>query len=117
MVAFHNRRLAKISATRNRQTRRASFGHELARPAMIDVLLRDLRQPEYIHVLINPLPVYGLATGLIGLLAALLLRSRPAEIATLILVLITAASAWPVYEFGEQAYDRVDRKSTRLNSR
>ncbi|HEY6111118.1 MAG TPA: hypothetical protein VIV62_01255 [Chthoniobacterales bacterium] len=74
---------------------------------MIDVLLRDLRQPEYIHVLINPLPVYGLATGLIGLLAALILRSRPAQIATLILVLITAASAWPVYEFGEQAYDRV----------
>ena len=27
---------------------------------MIDILLRDLRQPEYIHVLINPLPLYGL---------------------------------------------------------
>jgi hypothetical protein len=74
---------------------------------MMDVLLRDLRQPEYIHVLINPLPVYGLATGLIGLVAALILRSRPAQIAALILVLITAASAWPVYEFGEQGYDRV----------
>jgi disulfide bond formation protein DsbB len=74
---------------------------------MMEVLLRDLRQPEYIHVLINPLPVYGLATGLIGLGAALILRSRPAQIATLILVLLTAASAWPVYEFGEQGYDRV----------
>ena len=74
---------------------------------MIEALLRDWRQPEYIHVLINPLPVYGLATGLIGLLIALILRSRPAQIATLIIVLVTAASAWPVYEFGEQAYDRV----------
>jgi hypothetical protein len=74
---------------------------------MMEVLLRDLRQPEYIHVLINPLPVYGLATGLIGLAAALIMRSRPAQIATLILVLVTAASAWPVYEFGEQGYDRV----------
>jgi hypothetical protein len=74
---------------------------------MIEALLRDWRQPEYIHVLINPLPVYGLAVGLIGLLIALILRSRPAQIATLIIVLVTAASAWPVYEFGEEAYDRV----------
>jgi hypothetical protein len=74
---------------------------------MIETLLRDLRQPEYIHVLINPLPVYGLGLGLIGLIMALLLRSRPAKIATLTIVLLSAASAWPVYEFGEQGYDRV----------
>ncbi len=54
---------------------------------MIDVILRDLRQPEYIHVLINPLPVYGLAMGLLGLIVAFFLRSRPAQIATLIIVL------------------------------
>jgi|ERR1051326_1158910 disulfide bond formation protein DsbB len=74
---------------------------------MIDAILRDLRQPEYIHVLLNPLPVYGLTIALLGLIAALVLRSRPAQIATLILVLICSASAWPVYEFGEQAKDRV----------
>ena len=74
---------------------------------MIDAILRDLRQPEYIHVLINPLPVYGLAMGLLGLIIAFFLKSRPAQIVALIIVLITAASAWPVYEFGEQAYDRV----------
>ena len=74
---------------------------------MIDTLLRDLRQPEYIHVLINPLPIYGLAMGWIGLVIALFLRSRRAQIATLTIVLISAASAWPVYEFGQQAYDRV----------
>src|SRR5213082_781069 len=70
-------------------------------------LLRDLRQPEYIHVLLNPLPVYGLLTGLIGLVIALILKSRRAQIATLALVLISSASAWPVYEFGQQGYDRV----------
>jgi hypothetical protein len=74
---------------------------------MIDAILRDLRQPEYIHVLINPLPVYGLAIGLVGLIVAFFLRSRRAQIATLILVLICSASAWPVYEFGQQAKDRV----------
>ena len=29
-------------------------------PPMIEALLRDFRQPEYLHVLLNPLPVYGL---------------------------------------------------------
>src|SRR5256714_12271576 len=74
---------------------------------MIDAIPRDLRQPEYIHVLINPLPVYGLAMGLLGLTVAFFLRSRRAQIVTLIIILVSAASAWPVYEFGEQAYDRV----------
>jgi hypothetical protein len=74
---------------------------------MIDAILRDLRQPEYIHVLLNPLPVYGLGMGLLGLIIAFFLRSRPAQIATLIIVLICAMSAWPVYEFGEEAKDRV----------
>jgi len=74
---------------------------------MIDTLLRDLRQPEYIHVLINPLPIYGLLMGWIGLVIAVSLKSRRAQVATLALVLITSASAWPAYEFGEQAYDRV----------
>jgi len=74
---------------------------------MIDALIRDFRQPEYLHVLINPLPIYGLAVGLIGLLIALLLRSRPAQIATLAIVFLSALSAWPVFELGEQSYDRV----------
>jgi len=72
-----------------------------------EALLRDLRQPEYIHVLLNPLPVYGLLVGLSGLVIALILKSRRAQIVTLLLVLISSASAWPVYEFGQQGYDRV----------
>jgi plastocyanin len=74
---------------------------------MIDGILRGLHQPEYVHVLINPLPVYGLAMGLIGLLVAICQRNRRAAIATLMIVLISAAAAWPVYHYGEQAYDRV----------
>ena len=74
---------------------------------MIDTFLRGLRQPEYIHVLINPLPIYGLFLSWVGLIIALFLRSRRAQIATLALVLISSTSAWPVYEFGQQAYDRV----------
>jgi hypothetical protein len=37
----------------------------------------------------------------------LTLRSREARIGALVLILIAAASAWPVVHYGQQAYDRV----------
>jgi hypothetical protein len=74
---------------------------------MLQTFLRDLQQPEYVHVLLNPLPVYGLATGAIGLVIALCLRSRRAQITSLVLILIAAGSVWPVIYYGEAAYDRV----------
>ena len=74
---------------------------------MIDGFLRGLRQPEYVHVLLNPLPVYGLLVSWIALIAALISKSRRALIVTLLLIFITSISAWPVYEFGKQGYDRV----------
>lgn len=74
---------------------------------MTDFFTQLSRQPEYLHTLINPLPVYGLAVGLLGLVIALFMQSRAARIATMALVLISAGSAWPVYELGEQGYDRV----------
>lgn len=73
---------------------------------MIASLIQDLRQPEYVHVLINPLPVYGLAMGVIGLCIALLQRNRGAQVATLALILFCGAIAWPVAHFGEEGYDR-----------
>jgi hypothetical protein len=73
----------------------------------MQALLRTFRQPEYVHVLLNPIPVYGLLVAWIGLVISFFLKSRRAQIATLALVLITAGSAWPVFEFGEQGYDRV----------
>jgi disulfide bond formation protein DsbB len=74
---------------------------------VIDSILRALRQPEYVHVLLNPLPFYGLVIAWIGLVIAFFSRSRRAQIAALVLVLISSFSAWPVYEFGQQGYDRV----------
>ncbi len=74
---------------------------------MLQTFLKALQQPEYVHVLLNPLPVYGLAVGIIGLIVAMFLRSRPAQVTALILILIGGASAWPVAHYGEEAYDRV----------
>jgi hypothetical protein len=74
---------------------------------VIDSILRGLRQPEYVHVLFNPLPVYGLLISWLGLIIAVFLKIRRAQVAPLVLVLISSLSAWPGYEFGQQAYDRV----------
>src|SRR5206468_10634548 len=106
MVAFYDLRLAKILARRS-MALRARLRNSVDRQVMIDGFLRGLRQPEYVHVLLNPLPVYGLLISWIALIAALISKSRRAHIVTLILVFITSISAWPVYEFGEEGYDRV----------
>lgn len=74
---------------------------------MIEAFIRDLSQPEYLHVLLNPLPVYGLAIALFGLVAATYLRSRGGQLTALVLIFATAAAAWPVAHYGEEAYDRV----------
>ena len=70
-------------------------------------MIEHLNRPEYVHVLLNPLPVYGLAIGVLGLIIALLSRARAARVTALALVMVSAASAWPVYHFGEAGYDRV----------
>ena len=69
--------------------------------------LRELHQPEYVHVLLNPLPVYGLAMALLALVLALIFRSREAQAVALILIVLTAVAAWPVSYFGSAGYDRV----------
>jgi hypothetical protein len=66
-----------------------------------------LKRPEYVHVLINPLPIYGLAMGTVALGAALLMRSRPAQILALWLVFLSALSAGPAFLSGHQAYHQV----------
>lgn len=74
---------------------------------MMETISRALQQPEYLHVLLNPLPVYGLAVAFLGLIAAMCLRTRGGELTALVLVFLCAASAWPVAHYGEAAKDRI----------
>jgi uncharacterized membrane protein len=66
-----------------------------------------LRQPEYVHVLLHPLPIYGLVAGVFSLVVALLARSRSAQAIALLVIAFSAIAAWPVAHFGHAAYDRV----------
>ena len=69
--------------------------------------IEHLSQPEYLHVLLNPIPVYGLALGIVALIAALFFRTRAALVPALLVILLSAGMAWPVFELGEKSYDRV----------
>ena len=77
----------------------------------MNIFLQHLRDPEYMHVLLNPLPVYGLSIAVIGLALALIFRNRTAIIIALALVFISGLSAWPVLSYGQAAYDRVKTMS------
>jgi len=69
--------------------------------------LELLKKPEYIHVVLNHLPIYGTIFGALALAISLILRSRAAQITALILTLIAGASAYPVFVTGQRAYKTI----------
>src|SRR6266446_6521611 len=71
------------------------------------ILFQHLNEPEYMHVLLNPVPVFGLAIGVVGLSVAVIARNRTGIVIALVLVFLSGLSAWPTYHYGEAAYDRV----------
>jgi uncharacterized membrane protein len=77
----------------------------------LEMFLQALKQPEYRHVLLNPVPMYGLAMGLLALVLALLLKSRPARAVASVLIAVACALVWPVVRSGHAGYDRVSAMS------
>jgi hypothetical protein len=66
-----------------------------------------LKKPEYIHVVLNHLPIYGTILAALALAISLLLRSRAAQVTALILTLIAGLSAYPVFLTGQRAYKTI----------
>lgn len=67
----------------------------------------QLQQPEYVHVLLNPIPVYGMAFAALLLLGGWIRKDSGVQTAALIAIAVVAALTWAAAEFGEEAYDRV----------
>ncbi len=74
--------------------------------------LETLKQPEYVHVLLHPIPVYGLATALAAYLAGLAFKSRATQVVALTLMILTSASGWLVQHYGHEGEDRVETMIT-----
>ena len=72
----------------------------------IRLLLGHLHQPEYLHVLLNPMPVYGMAAGAFMLIISLLRQERDSSPILSWLVLVAIVTGF-VFHYGEKGYDRV----------
>jgi len=66
-------------------------------------MLEALKRPEYVHVLLNPLPVYGMMMALLALVLGLITGNKGAQMVALVLMVLVCGSVWPVVEFGEKA--------------
>lgn len=70
-------------------------------------MIRQLLPADYIHVLINPLPIYALAWSILVLIWGMIRRDRKVQVVALWLIVLSAGSSWPTFSFGEKAYHQV----------
>jgi hypothetical protein len=61
------------------------------------------QRPEYVHVVLNHVPVVGFGGGSVALSIALFAKTRGATLGRMLLALVMAASVWPVdHEYGHE---------------
>lgn len=79
------------------------------RPAQseLKVFLSHFNKSDYIHVLINPLPIYGMLLGAALLLAGLRLQSDGMRESGLALIVLAGVITFPTVQLGQRAYDRL----------
>ena len=70
-------------------------------------MLEALKRPEYVHVLLNPLPIYGMVIALVALVLGLISGNKGAQMVALVLRVLVCGAVWPVSEFGDKAAERV----------
>ena len=70
-------------------------------------MLEALKRPEYVHVLLNPLPIYGMVMALLALVLGMITGNKGAQMVALVLMLVVCGSVWPVSEFGDKATERI----------
>ncbi len=80
-----------------------------SRPAQSEwkVMAHHFQQPEYIHVIINVMPLVGMGLGAGLIFAGLRLESEGMREAGLALVVLAGVITFPTIKFGQHAYDRL----------
>jgi hypothetical protein len=66
-----------------------------------------LADPAYRHMLLNHIPIVGLALAIVALATGLLMRERVAIFIGLALVMLTTGMALPISRFGDAAYPAI----------
>lgn len=73
----------------------------------LTTLWQSIRDPEYLHLLIEPLPLYGLGLGLMFFIVAFVFGERRTRLVSLCLICVSCASVWPYTDLREKATPRI----------
>ena len=73
----------------------------------LTTLWQSIRDPEYLHLLIEPLPLYGLGLGLMFFIVAFVVGERRCRLVALALVCVSCASVWPYTDLRAKATPRI----------
>ncbi len=73
----------------------------------LTTLWQSVRDPEYAHLLLESLPLYGLALGLTFLMVAFIVREKKCRLLALVVICLSCASVWPYLDFRLKASPRI----------
>jgi hypothetical protein len=73
----------------------------------LTTLWQSVRDPEYAHLLLESLPLYGLAGGITLLVVAFVVKERKSRLLALGMIFVSCASVWPYLDFRRTATPRI----------
>lgn len=73
----------------------------------LTTLWQSIRDPEYLHLLLEPLPLYGLGIGLMMFIVAFVFGEKRSRMLALALICVSCASVWPYTDLRAKATPRI----------
>lgn len=73
----------------------------------LTTLWDSIRDPEYLHLLLEPLPLYGLGIGLTFVIVSFLFGEAKSRMLALAIICVSCASVWPYIDLRDKATPRI----------
>ena len=74
-----------------------------------DELISPLRDLDYLYILLEPVFIYGLLFGLLGLIIAYVINNTPFQILTLSLIALSSITIFPYLSVREKSQQRIEQ--------
>ncbi len=75
----------------------------------LKLLFSNLGDPEYLRLLLEPVPIYGLMLGIIAFIAAFVFKERKMQVGALLLIMISATAGLPFLKEHSDTGIRADK--------
>jgi len=73
----------------------------------LTILWLNIRDPEYLHLLLEPLPLFGLGFGLTFVIVSLVFGEVRSRMLALAIICVSCASVWPYVDLRTKATPRI----------